>query len=152
MQHVRKLLRSQVQCVLATATRQGQPSTALMAYAYTDDMHHVFMASSVSSRKCEDMLANPRVSILFDNRTGNLADHGDGMLVTASGHASLLTFDSGAESAAARLIERNPNQAGFMAQEGDAVLAVAVETYAVVVGYGKPTLVQLPTDQSVLRG
>ena len=68
--------------------------------------------------------------------------------MTASGRASLLTSGSDAESAAARLIERNPNQKGFMAQEGVAVLSVAVETYAVVMGYGKPTLVQLRTDHN----
>ena len=39
-----------------------------------------------------------------------------------------------------------------MAQEGVSVLAVAVETYAVVMGYGKPTLVQLPTGHSSVRG
>ena len=123
-----------------------------MAYAYTDDMSHVFIASSVSSRKVEDMLANPKVSILWDNRSGNLADHSEGTLVTASGRASLLTSGSDAESAAARLIERNPNQKGFMDQKGVAVLAVAVETYAVVIGYGKPTLVRIPTDHSSIRG
>ena len=36
------------------------------------------------------MVDNPSVSMLWDNRTGNLADHADGLLITASGNATLL--------------------------------------------------------------
>ena len=140
MRRVASLLRSQVQCVLATANPQGQPSTHLMAYAYSPDLTSVIIASGVRSRKVEDMLSNPSVSLLFDNRTGNLMDHGEGMLVTASGQASQLSADAAAD-ATAQLLERNPNLASFVARGDVAVLGVAVETYAVVVGYGAPELV-----------
>lgn len=140
MQRVGSLLRSQVQCVLATASPQGQPSTHLMAYAYSPDLTSVVIASGVRSRKVDDMLSNPSVSLLWDNRTGNLQDHGDGMLVTASGQASQLSADAAA-AATAQLLERNPNLASFVARDDVAVLRVAVDTYAVVVGYGAPELV-----------
>ena len=140
LQQVGSLLRSQVQCVLATASPQGQPSTHLMAYAYSPDLTSVVIASGVRSRKVDDMLSNPSVSLLWDNRTGNLQDHGDGMLVTASGQASQLSADAAA-AATAQLLERNPNLASFVARDDVAVLRVAVDTYAVVVGYGAPELV-----------
>ena len=79
LQHVRALLDAQVQCVLATANGAGWPSTHLMAYAFAEDLRQVYMASGVSSRKIEDIRSNSAVSLLWDNRTGNLADHGDGM-------------------------------------------------------------------------
>lgn len=140
MRRVADLLRSQVQCVLATASPQGQPSTHLMAYAFSSDLTSVIIASGVSSRKVQDMLSNPSVSLLWDNRTGNLQDHGEGMLVTASGRASQLLADA-ASDATAQLLERNPNLTSFVARDDVVVLGVAVDTYAVVVGYGAPELI-----------
>ena len=141
MQHVRTMLRSQVQCVLATATPKGQPATHLMAYAFSDDLRRVFMASGRHSQKIEDVRANPSVSLLFDNRTGNISDHGDGMLVTASGRAALCE-KSQHELDRLHLLQRNPNMDSFLTREDVTVFSVAVDTYAVVVGYGQPELVK----------
>ena len=132
------VLRSQAQLVLATANRAAAPSTHLMAYAHSDDLRHVFLASG-RTRKLADMLENPAVSLLWDNRTGNLADHADGILVTARGRATELTGGDAARARAA-LLHRNPNMSGFLGGESVAMVDVEVETMAVVVGYGSPEL------------
>lgn len=117
-----------------------------MAYAFSDTLQHVYLASPIRSRKVEDVLASPAVSLLWDNRTGNLADHGEGMLVTASGRAAVLEMDGPSSSDAegeALLLDRNPNQAAFMARDDVAVMRVSVDAYAVVVGYSRPKLVRM---------
>ena len=134
----RSLLSSQVQAVLATATREGAPSTHLMAYAHTDDLRHVYVATGAETRKALQMLSNPSVSLLWDNRTGNLADHGDGVLVTAAGRAALLEHEDRAAGLAA-LEHKNPNMSSFL-RGGVSVFSVGVETYSVVRGYDAPAL------------
>jgi hypothetical protein len=59
-----------------------------MAYSTSDDLKQVYLASPLLSRKSTNMNVRPQVSLLFDNRTGNLKDHGDGLLVTARGSAA----------------------------------------------------------------
>eukprot|EP00966_Prymnesium_polylepis_P096522 2236329-Prymnesium_polylepis.1 len=59
-QLARSLLGSQVQAVLATATREGAPSTHLMAYAHTPDLRRVFLATGADTRKALQMLSNPQ--------------------------------------------------------------------------------------------
>ena len=98
---VAHLLRAQVQCVLATCSAHGssgeerwRPATHLMAYGLCPSLASIFFATGTKTRKAEHMLRSPAVSILWDDRTGNLSDHGDGCLVTASGIAEHLAVGS----------------------------------------------------------
>jgi hypothetical protein len=114
-----------------------QPHTHLMAYAVNEDLSTVYLASA-RSRKTENMLARPDVSLLWDNRTGNLADHGDGLLVTASGKAALANKEE-VDAAKKLFVGRNPNMAGFLAIDGVSMFAVKVSVVEVVEGYSRPT-------------
>ena len=83
------------------------------------------------------MLERPGVSILWDNRTGNLSDHGDGLLATATGRAAVARSDE-LSSASAGFLARNPNMESFLASDEVAVFKISVETYEIVEGYGRP--------------
>lgn len=96
---VRALLTSQVQVVLATISADLSPHTALMAYSTSEDLKNIYLTTLLASRKAENMIKRPNVSLLFDNRTGNLKDHGDGLLVTSSGIASLASSSKHRQSA-----------------------------------------------------
>lgn len=143
---VRKLLSSQVQCVLATvgppvglglSAAAPVPSTHLMAFGLAESLKQVFLATKVDTQKAENMVRSPWVSLLWDNRTGKLEDHSDGMLVTASGVARL-TSGADAEEARAAVLTGNPNFKSFIDQPTIALFAVDVSSYDVVVGYGAP--------------
>ena len=139
---VRALLTSQVQCVLASVSSDLTPHTALMAYATSDNLQSVYLATPLAARKAENMIARNTVSLLFDNRTGNLEDHGDGLLVTARGTAVLC--DGGDISTAkgtavkASFLEKNPNMTGFLASPGVGLFRLDIAMYEVVHGYNKP--------------
>ena len=132
--HVRPLLSSQVQCVLATVQRDHTPAMALMAFAMSPCLRLVYIATPLAARKAENMLQRPGVSLLW-NRTGSLSDHGDGMLVTADG-TSALAPDR--DEAAALFLQRNPNMEHFLAKDGVAIFAVSVREYEIVQGYDRP--------------
>jgi hypothetical protein len=136
---VQAMLASQVQGVLATVGRNLAPATALMAFATNRDSSVVYLATHVAARKALNMLERPTVSLLWDNRTGNLADHGEGVLVTAGGVAALLPA-AGEDALVARASfeAKNPNMARFLATDGVGLFAVTVDEYEVVVGYERP--------------
>jgi len=131
---VRRLLASQVQLVLATLSPQG-PCTHLMAYATTGDLARVFLASGVPTRKVANIQADPRVSLLWDNRTGRLTDHDTGTLVTAAGTARCVEGPDRIEAREA-MLQANPPMRPFLSTADVAFFTVDVVEYQVVVGYG----------------
>jgi hypothetical protein len=144
---VRRTLAAQVQGVLATVDPSGAPATFLMAFATAHDSATILLATPTGARKALHMLDRPRVSLLFDDRTGKLADHKDGLLVTAAGTARLLNDQlqpsaDGLRLAVARnlFLEKNPNMAGFVSHPDIGLFAIKVEVYEVVKGYEKPQL------------
>ena len=133
--HVGALLASQVQCVLATVELSHAPATALMAFAHSEDLRSVYLVSHTLARKAENMIERPTaVSLLFDNRTGNLKDHGDGLLVTARGRvvppSNRTTNDS--HEAAPLFLAKNPNMSEFLAADGVGIFDFQVSEYEVV--------------------
>ena len=134
---VEAMLTSQVQCVLATTAADLAPATFLMAYAASPCLRHVFVATPLRARKAQQMLDRPTVSLLWDNRTGNLADHGDGLLVSATGQA-VVSAPEELPSATQYFLARNPNMADFMASDGVGIFKIRVSSYEVVEGYGRP--------------
>jgi len=83
------------------------------------------------------MRSHPDVSLLWDDRTGNLGDHADGILVTAEGKATLLEpCDTAAIKAHAAMLADNPNMKEFLAADTTVLFAVDVSEWGVVEGYG----------------
>lgn len=83
---IRSLLQTQPLAVLATQS-QGQPYTNLMAFAATHDLKQVVFATNRATRKFANLLADPRVALLVDNRANNPADFTDAAAVTLLGRA-----------------------------------------------------------------
>ena len=67
---VSALLAEQAQCVLATMD-DIRPCQHMMAYAYSDDLFTIYLATLMDTRKFRNMLSNPRVSMMWDNRSVN---------------------------------------------------------------------------------
>lgn len=133
LKSISDLLESQVQCVLATVDGV-QPCLHLMAYGFSDSLSEIYVASYADTRKVNNMLAQPAVSLLWDNRTVNQQDHVLGFALNAVGKARKLT---GAEHQAAAnlLIVRNASLAELLASDKVVTFAVAVSAYTFVKGY-----------------
>jgi nitroimidazol reductase NimA-like FMN-containing flavoprotein (pyridoxamine 5'-phosphate oxidase superfamily) len=83
---IRGLLNSQKLAVLATQAGD-QPYENLVAFAATDDLHHLIFATAHYTRKFANIRANAKVSLLVDNRSNIEQDFHKGVAVTALGEA-----------------------------------------------------------------
>lgn len=132
-----RLLASQVQCVLSTQAGTA-PRQHLMAYAFDGSLRRVYLASRPDTEKVANMLGQPQVSLLWDNRTGNTSDHRDGLAAMASGSAAPVRGWDRAR-AAFLLLQRNPELEALLARADTQVVAVAVDTFRLVRGYDAVT-------------
>lgn len=127
---MRTLFHTQGLAALATQGG-GQPHVSLVAYAATDDLKHILFVTPRDTRKYRNVVAEPRVAVLIDNREANEEGADGSLAATAIGEAEELTGDSRKEWAELYLA-RHPNQAGLISQPDSALVRVRVHTYFVV--------------------
>jgi nitroimidazol reductase NimA-like FMN-containing flavoprotein (pyridoxamine 5'-phosphate oxidase superfamily) len=124
------LLTTQLQAVLATQDQQ-QPYTSLMAFTATADLKRLLFATYRDTFKYQNLLANPRVAMLIDNRTGHLEDHYGGIAVTATGNAQEVAQREKANWLSL-YIAKHPNLENFVHSPACALMVMEVEHYYVI--------------------
>jgi nitroimidazol reductase NimA-like FMN-containing flavoprotein (pyridoxamine 5'-phosphate oxidase superfamily) len=127
------ILEQQIQCVLATL-QDDQPCQHMMAFAYAEDLSRIFLATYVDTRKYRNMISNPSVSILWDNRSGSAADHVDGLSLIALGSAELLAGSAQVE-VCDLILKRNPALQVLLEDESCKLFMVLIEDYQWTKGY-----------------
>lgn len=135
-QSISQLLANQMQGVLATSSPDGEVALHLMAYAFTPSLSDIYLASFEDTRKVANMLHSPRVSWLWDNRTGNHQDHIDGFALNAVGLAKQV-FGKDYHAAAELLLGRNASLSAMLADTRAVIFAVDVERYSWIQGYSE---------------
>ncbi len=127
---IQTLLNSQIQAVLATQ-HQLQPYTSLMAFAVTQDLRQIVFATARETQKYANLVANPRASLLIDNRCNNSTDYSKAVAISAQGvtrevdavqRAELLTL----------YLSKHPHLRDFVTDAACALLQLDVECYYVV--------------------
>lgn len=132
---VRELLQSQMLGVLATS-HAGHPYTSLVAVVSSEDLTHIWFATSRSTHKYANLLANPRVALLIDDRSSHPASSFEGQSVTASGTAE--EVPPGEHAATLQLyLARHPSLHRFATAVDTALIAVSVERYLLVTQFQK---------------
>ena len=130
---IASLLEQQVQCVLATIDDR-RPCQHMMAFACSEDLSRIYLATYMDTRKYRNMLSNPMVSILWDNRSGSADDHVQGISLIALGRAELLDGPSQADIGQA-LLARNPALKSLLEDQSCRIFVVRVEDYQWTRGY-----------------
>jgi nitroimidazol reductase NimA-like FMN-containing flavoprotein (pyridoxamine 5'-phosphate oxidase superfamily) len=127
---VTDLLRTQGLAVLSTQG-EGQPYSSLVAFAATPGLRELLFATTRATRKYHNLAAEPRVSLLVDNRSNREADFHEAMAATAVGRAAEVAE---ADPAALRSIYlcKHPHLEDFLAAPTCALIRVQVEAYYVV--------------------
>jgi nitroimidazol reductase NimA-like FMN-containing flavoprotein (pyridoxamine 5'-phosphate oxidase superfamily) len=127
---IRELLESQRLAVLSTQDH-GQPYCNIIAIAATDDLKNLLFATTRATRKYANLMADPRVAVLVDNRKNAPSDFADAAAVTALGKAWEL---QGAERQ--RFLKvylaRHPYLEEFVAAPTCALLRIKVDRYIAV--------------------
>lgn len=135
-EEIRALLESQRYAVLGTAGASGVLLN-LMAYACTHDLRYLYVAAERSTAKYANILRDPRVSLLVDNRANQPDDTAAALALTISGLAREL---AGVERAAAEVLflARHPQMADFVRAADCALLQVDAARYELIRGLRGP--------------
>lgn len=126
-------------CVLATAHGQ-EPHASLMAYLPGDEGRIIYLITSAETLKYRNILANPQVSLLIDDRRG--AESGGPLKALTVGGACAPAPDARQQELKARFAQRMPHLAGITADPAAKVLVVTVRTLQFLAG---------PTESSYLE-
>jgi heme iron utilization protein len=125
-----KLLRSQPLAVLATHDR-GQPYTSLVAFASSLDLKSLYFATTRSTRKYANLCADPRVSMLVDNRSNEASDFRRAMASTATGTAGEVPALE-RENVLDSYLAKHPHLREFVLSPSCALCQIRVRSFFVV--------------------
>jgi hypothetical protein len=127
---IQTLLNSQIQGVLATQHQQ-QPYTSLMAFTVTPDLRQIVFATARATQKYANLMANPRASLLIDNRCNDSADYCNAVAISAQGVTHEVREVHRAELLQLYL-NRHPHLRDFVTDTACALLQLDVDCYYVV--------------------
>ena len=131
---LRKLLKdlfaSQSLAVLATQD-DGQSYGSLVAFAATGDLRHLLFATTRTTRKYANLLRNPKVAMVIDNRTNQPTDFHTAIAVTATGAVEEV-HDPERIRLLRRYLSKHPYLKEFATSLTCALLKMEVDTYFVV--------------------
>lgn len=144
-QEIRELLESQKLAVLATHG-QGQPYTSLVAFSSSSDLQEIYFATSRTTRKFDNITANPKVSLLVDSRSNDVSDFHLARAATALGEASEAD-DPERQRIARLLLTKHPHLNDFVQSPTSAMLRVRVKTYYLVSSFQKVRELHMDLNQ-----
>ena len=134
----KRLVREARMGALASLTSNGTPYASLVTVATAADNAPLLLLSRLA-RHTENILRDPRVSLLVDERSGT--DPLRGARVSVAGHI-VPTDDT---SAARRFLARHPSASGYATFADFGFWRVEVESAHLIAGFGR--IVDLKRDQ-----
>ncbi|MFZ5451819.1 MAG: pyridoxamine 5'-phosphate oxidase family protein [Thermodesulfobacteriota bacterium] len=129
-QALQDFLASQRFAVLAT-TENGQPYLSLMAFAATDDLQYLLVATLRKTRKYRNLEADPRVALLVDNRENQPSDTEQSQAVTALGRAEEVAASERNQFLPIYLT-KHPHLEEFVSSPVCALIRIKVDRYFLV--------------------
>lgn len=129
------LLNSQQLAALSTQ-RDGQPYTSLMAFAHTQDLKYLVVATGKATRKHHNILHDARVSLLIDNRSNSADDFHSAMALTVLGKAQPVETDE-QDTYQNLYLERHPYLEKFLASPTTAFIKIHIFHYLLVSRFQK---------------
>ncbi|MDP2848570.1 MAG: pyridoxamine 5'-phosphate oxidase family protein [Humidesulfovibrio sp.] len=145
LKKIAMLVQAQGHCVLATCDCDGEgaaPHTSLMSCCASDDCGEFWLATRTDTRKFRNLSANPRASLLVDDRAGGERAGQPGLALTVA--ARLESFATAADQDAARLalLARHPGLESFLAQEQTQVLRLVAVSFQLLTGLSEVFFVE----------
>ncbi len=135
MEEMRKILKSQNLCVLATFSKE-EPHCSLMAYIADDTCRSLYMLTPKKTRKFANLNANPAVSLLIDTRLadGRAQPRDTICALTVSGRCAVVEDSDWEKSICERFLRVHPHLATFVKEEDIAVFEVKIASLQLLQG------------------
>ncbi len=121
-------------CVLATVSA-GHPHCSLMAYVTDEDCREIYMVTYRKSRKYENLIKNPSVSLLIDTREDHRGSRRpEAKALTVSG--TFQNIDDEAKRARIRssLMERHPHLKELMNHPDAEIMSIRIDSFLLLNG------------------
>lgn len=129
-ERIRAIMADQPLAVLSTQ-RNGQPYSSLMAFALTDDLREVIVATGKSTRKYQNISMDSRVSLLVDNRSNSQEDFHAAAALTLLGTARRIESDE-RPAYESIYLQRHPYLRKFLSSPNTTFIKIEVRHYLMV--------------------
>lgn len=129
-QIIHNLLSSQRLAVLSTQM-SGRPYSNLVAFAANENLKEIFFATTRTTRKFANVIAEPRVSLLVDNRSNEETDFGETSAVTVLGAAAEVLGPE-RENYLQIYLKKHPYLEEFVSAPTCALMRIKVEKFIMV--------------------
>jgi nitroimidazol reductase NimA-like FMN-containing flavoprotein (pyridoxamine 5'-phosphate oxidase superfamily) len=127
---IQHLLHSQRLAVLSTQM-SGRPYSNLVAFAATQDLRYILIATTRATRKFANIITEPQVSLLIDNRNNEETDFGETSAVTVLGVAEEVLGPE-RERYLQIYLKKHPYLMDFVSAPTCALIRVKVERFIMV--------------------
>jgi len=134
LETMKDIIRKNDLCVLATVS-EGAPHCSLMSYVSDDAGHEIYLVSQRETKKYLNMMQNPPVSLLIDNReekTGQARSAIKALTVKGKFHA--ITEPAEKDAIRARFQKQHPHLMEFLNDHGIEVFAIKIESLQLLDG------------------
>ena len=124
-----ELLKSQKYAVIAT---QGNEElyTNLVAFFSSDNLKNLYFVTSNKSKKYFNLVNNPNISVLIDDRKNSSDDVLNAKALTATGEASL--FDEDDSEILNQYLEKHPKLNEFIKSSDSVFIDIKVKNFVYV--------------------
>lgn len=129
--HIRTLFNDQKLGVFISL-RKEYPYPTLVAFYATPDLKTIICATSVNTRKYENVMKNSHVSFILDDCKNDPEDFSTSSVITAFGKASLVAEKDGIEELVAQLKKRHPLIVDFFDAPSTRFITMKVDRYQVI--------------------
>jgi nitroimidazol reductase NimA-like FMN-containing flavoprotein (pyridoxamine 5'-phosphate oxidase superfamily) len=121
----------QSQNLAALSTRGKEYSyCSLVGFIGTEDLKHIVFATLRNTRKYNNIIAHPRISILIDSRSNTIRDFEDATALTIIGHAYEAVGEE-KERLSMKYLEKHPHLRDFIQDPDCAVIDLEVKKYII---------------------
>ena len=132
LDRMKRLVGERNTCVLATVSGRT-PHCSLMAYVSDADCREIYMVTHRETKKYQNLVNNPSVSLLIDTREGTPGAP-ETVALTVDGLCRPIEDGAKRTSAAAMLLDRHPHLKVFLDQPHAALLRVEITSFLLLDG------------------
>ena len=123
---IKALVKRKNTCVLATVADR-KPYCSLMAYVTDDHCEEIYMVTRKNTQKYKNLLQNPSVSLLIDNR--EISPHSQAQALTVEGVFYKIETREKRARVFSKLLDAHPHLNDFMHHPEAEILCVKISSF-----------------------
>ena len=140
---MKKLIESQKYGVIAT-NKDNKPYTNIIAYASTEGLGNIYFATKRDTTKFLNLLNNPCVSLLIDDRKNLSSDILDASAVSAEAEVKEIREEK--EKIKKLLVDKHPELGSFLNESNCELLKLEVKKYYYVDNFDNKQVLSFEKD------